>query len=210
MTQSIDISDEELVRSAHSGERDALAPLYERYSAGIYDFSLRTLRDPDAAADVVQATFVSAWQSMRKKLITGNVKAWLYTIARNNAIDYLRSRRRFAGAGHSDEEMARYAALAPNTISDPDAAALNKEISDLVWESAAALSSKEYSLLDLHVRRGLDTEELAARLGVSKGNVYTMLSRARSSLGESVAGLLLMRHGRRDCPKLDALIGPGN
>ena len=97
--------------------------------------------------------------------------------------------------------------MAATAAADPATMAEQRELVELVWDAAASLNPREYSLLDLHVRRGLTADELATTLGQRKGAVYTMLSRLRNSLGETVTFTLLLRQGRRDCAELSALVG---
>jgi RNA polymerase sigma factor (sigma-70 family) len=160
------------------------------------------------AADVVQSAFANAWETLQKRADVKNVRAWLYAIARNAAIDELRLRRRLvpAAALPVDESQAVLAGAARPRAIDPEVAVIDREVVELVWTSAAALSPKEYTLLDLHVRRGLSADELASNLGIRKGAVHTRLSRLKDSLEESVTSALLMRRGRRDCSDLDALL----
>lgn len=202
--------DEVLAGEASGGDQDAFAALYDRYFQGVYDFAFRMVRDPDAAADIVQNTFTKSWETLRKGRVANNVKAWLYTVARNTAIDELRHRKRQVTADEAQEfEQARpslFNQVDASRLSDPQAALQDQELVELVWSSAASLSPKEYSLLDLHLRKGFSADELAANLGLRKGNVYTLLSRLRDSLEESVTASLLMRRGRRDCPQLEALL----
>ena len=93
-------------------------------------------------------------------------------------------------------------------FSNPAEVLEDRELVDLVWNSAAALSPREYSLLDLQLRKGLSNEEMAQSLGVPRSNIYVMLSRLRDSLEESVTVALLARRGRADCAELDAILGP--
>ena len=202
-------ADQQLVTQAGQGDREAFAALYKRYFQGIYDFTARITRDRDDATDVVQATFIKAWQQLGQGKRPRNIKAWLYTVARNASIDELRHRQRHVphnAAGTGDRASAEFAIIDYSRFSDPQTALLDKETAELVWRSAAALNPKEYSLLDLHVRQGLSADELAESLGLSKGAVYTKLSRLRGSLEEAVVSNLLMRRGRRDCAALDTLM----
>jgi len=208
-TSAPSLSDEALSLNTFRGDRDAFARLYERYYQGVYDFSLRMVGDADVAADIVQGTFVNAWSSLCRRRISGNIKAWIYAIARNKAIDELRVRKRVVSGGdtYSEESWGSQTAdPGADEASDPEAAVRDKELVELVWQSAGALSAREYSLLDLHLRRGLSADELAASLNLRKSNVYNMLSRLRGSLEESVSTVLLIRHGRRDCPELNAIL----
>jgi RNA polymerase sigma factor (sigma-70 family) len=198
--------DDELVALARGGDEQAFAELYQRYFQGLYDFTLRMVRDREAAADVVQATFVRAWTALRGDKGVEHVKAWLYAVARNLSIDELRRRQRLASPRSEDDEDPIYTIVDERRLSDPSIAAHDHELVDMVWESAAALSPQEYSLLDMHLRHGLDADELADALGIAKGAIYTRLTRLRDSLDEAVTSTVLMRRGRRECEELDALL----
>jgi RNA polymerase sigma factor (sigma-70 family) len=201
-------ADKELIERAEQGDRDAFAALYERHFQGLYDFALRIVRDADLAADVVQSTFVKAWDAARKQKGVENVKAWLYTITHNLAIDELRLRKRLAepSSDGADESGYPFALADPSKFSDPEAVVQDRELVELVWEAAAGLNPQEYALLDLHLRRGLDADELSRHLSLAKSAVYTRLSRLRDSLEEAVTSTLMMRRGRRDCIDLDWLL----
>ena len=203
------MSDEELAAQVAQGDQAAFAALYERYFQGIYDLAIRMTRSEDIAADVVQNTFVKAWEQLRQRAIPQNVKAWLYTVARNAAIDELRLRKRLVPAEEERAEGAlafSYVELDSARLSQPETVLQDKELVELVWNSAQALSPEDYALLDLHLRKGLSADELATSLGVAKGALYTRLSRLRDALEESIVSTLLIRRGRRDCPRLDALL----
>src|SRR4051794_9591847 len=158
------------------------------------------VRDGDLAGEIVQATFTKAWDELRAGRELQHPKAWLYTVARNNALDELRRQQRL-----TDEPLI-YAQPDPSRLADPQAVAEDNELVDLVWSSAAALTPDEYSLLDLHVRHGFGAADLADALQLERGAVYTRLSRLRNSLEESVASTLLVRRGSEDCPQLAAII----
>ena len=200
--------DDELVALVREGDEQAFAALYQRYFQGLYDFSLRMVRDRESASDVVQTAFVKAWAALQAPKGVDNVKAWLYAVARNLAIDEIRRRQRIA-TPRSDSEDAEdpiYTIMDESRLADPSIAVHDQELVDLVWESASALSESEYSLLDLHLRQGLDADELSEALGVAKGAVYTRLTRLRDSLDEAVTSAVLMKHTRQQCEDLDSLL----
>ena len=200
--------DEELADRAAIGDQTAFATIYERYFDGVYDFAFRTARDREVAADVVQNAFTNAWESMRKGRGGYNLKAWLYAIARDSAIDELRHRSRLVSDDEPTEgaQATQFVQVDPSRSASAQAVLDDQELIELVWSSAAALSPKQYSLLDMHLRRGLTADELAESLHLTKSNVYTMLTRLRHALAESVAGALLLRRGRRECRQLDYLL----
>jgi RNA polymerase sigma factor (sigma-70 family) len=187
-------TDEEIAARVFAGDSDALGVLYDRYAHRVYDLALRVLRDPMAADDVVQATFVNAWKHLKKRKVEGNVRAWLMSIARNCSIDAVRSRNRLERLGSVPIATIEYAALAEAPGVDPAEMAQRQEVADLVWEAASSLTPAEYSLLDLHIRQGLDPDELANQLRARKGSVHVRLFRMRNSLRKSVIASLLWRH----------------
>ena len=204
-------TDGELERLAAGGNRDAFGELYERYSGRVYDFLLRMVRDEEEAADLMQETFIRAMKALSTEKAGGaSFSTWLFTIARNLALTRLeRSRRTVPLAEEQEEggeESSAYQHADPSRFADPQEAAEATEMAGLVWQAAAALDPKQHSLLDLHIRQGLDSAEIAVVLKVSKGNAYTMLSRLKDAFEEAVASLLMFQRGRRYCAQLDRLI----
>jgi RNA polymerase sigma factor (sigma-70 family) len=198
-----------LAQLASREDRTAFAALYERHFQGVFDFVIRIVRDEDLASDLVQTTFIKTWEHLQRGRVPDRPKAWLYTLARNAAIDELRRGKRWVSPGdRALEELGQgvYTDISPDHGIDPQAALEEKELASLVWYSATALRPDEYALLDLYIRRGLTADELAAGLGIRKGTLYTRLSRLKDSLEESVVANLLTRRGRRDCPTLDSLL----
>lgn len=202
-------SDEELAVEVGQGDDSAFTELYERYFEGAYDFTVRIVHDRDMAADVVQGSFTRAWEGLRGGEQPRRFKAWLYTIARNRAIDELRRGRRQVSlsAGEDGEGGTLQDVLADDDrLSDPGKAADDADLSDLVWTAASSLSPQEYSLLDMHVRQSLTAEEMAEVLDVRAGTLYTRLSRLRDNLEDALSTELLRRRGREDCAELDELL----
>lgn len=203
----MEVTDSELAENALSGDHDAFELLYERYFSQVYDFCLRMLADPGAAADIAQDTFLKLVGGSSAQFRGGNFRAWLLVTARNATIDELRRRRRtrsltlFESEGGEEE----FYKLPPAIGEDPERAALSVETAQLVWTAARGLNANDYALLDLNLSKGLEPQELAQELNTSIGNVYTRLSRLKRSLEESVTALLLAQMGRRQCAQLDQI-----
>jgi RNA polymerase sigma factor (sigma-70 family) len=206
------LTDGELERLAASGNRDAFGQLYERHCDRVYDFLLRMTQNSDEAADLMQETFVRAMKSLSSEKAGGAAfSTWLFTIARNLALTRLERRERTVPLivdeeGHEAEGVPAHLIVDEDRFADPAEAIGAKETAGLVWQAAAALNPKEYSLLDLHVRQGLDSAEIASVLGVSKGNAYTMLSRLKNTFEEAVASLVMFKRGRSYCAELDRIL----
>ncbi len=201
------LTDRELAVAARGGDQRGLATLYDRYFLGLYDFAIRTLRDTDAAADVVRKTFTEASRQLGEGTVPESVKAWLYGTALREATTGTRQtppqeggRRQQAGALPSFVEID--SARAP----DPQALQRDGDLRELVWQSATELSPREYALLDLRHRRELTTAELAAAVGIGGDTADATISAVSDTLEQAVVTALLVRRGRRDCPELAALL----
>lgn len=207
LNQPNQISDEQLAFDALQGDREAFTTLYERYFDQVYDLASRVIKDTGAAGDVAQNIFMKFLGGEDVKPPEVSFRAWLYTMTRNASIDELRRRRRIVpmATSETDGESAFYQS-APSPEDDPERAAIDHELSALVWRAAQALNPNDFTLLDLNLRKGLEPEELSVALGTSRGNVYTRLSRLRDSLEEAVTSLILAQRGRQDCEQLSSIL----
>jgi RNA polymerase sigma factor (sigma-70 family) len=200
--------DAALVELARSGDQSAFADLYERYFDRVYDFLARMVRDPSEAADLTQDTFLRAMNSLGSLTKGGSFKSWLFTIARNTALNRLERASRtqpLEGRNDAGEEQS-YDVVDPDRFGNPEEAAEASGLASVVWEAAAALDPRYRSVLMLHVREGLDSAEIADVMGVTRNNASVLVNRMKAALGSAVGALALFRNGRRECAELDAVI----
>lgn len=184
------LDDANLARAAASGDRLAFTAIYDRYADRLHDFCAGMLRDRDAAADCVQDVFVIAANKLPQLEDPDRLRAWLYAIARHEALACLKWRRR---ERPSDE--------LPDIVSgDPDLAtiAARHELADLIDEAFGGLSDRDRTVYELAYRHGLDGQELADALGVSHTNARTLLARVRDGIERSLGALLVCRRAKFD------------
>lgn len=165
------LSDEELAYRAASGDRGAFDRLHQRHLPGLYDFAVRVVRDRALAAKAVKDAAGEARARLADGDWRGAPSTLLYITLHHAALDAV-----LAGGELFAEDPAL--PLAP---ADGDSRA--------VWDSAAALAPQDYALLDLHVRRELGADELAAGLGVARGGLALRLERLQQDLGAYAGGL---------------------
>jgi RNA polymerase sigma-70 factor (ECF subfamily) len=171
------LSDDALIAACGTGDRAARALLFERYLVIVHRFIARMrASDPDAIEDLVQATFVSAFQAATRYR-GGNAKGWLLGIAANHTRTYARGEiRRKRALGVVAEES-------PRTVEPTDLALLTKlpaAIASLPHDQRAVVV-----LVDLEGERGADA---AAALGIPEGTMWRRLYHARQALRVALEG----------------------
>ena len=192
------MGDSEFVASIVSGDPEGLAAAYDKYSADLYGYCRSLLQDPNDAADAVQDTFVIAASKLAGLRNPERLRAWLFTVARNESLRRLRSRRATAPLQDAPE-------LADDRV-DVGGEAERAETIALVRAAAGGLNDGERDVIN-QLWHGLEVSEVAAVLGVSRNHAHALFSRARDQLAASVGVLLVGRTGRGDCATLDGLLG---
>jgi RNA polymerase sigma-70 factor (ECF subfamily) len=176
--------DEDLLRRVAGGDAAALRGLYDRYAGRVMAVALRMLGGTGEAEEVVQDTFVDIWN--RAKTYDrgrGAPGAWIVTIARNRAIDRLRSR---ATAARTASGVRRETELVPAGPGTPLDAAVTTEAQKRVGAALGALPPEQRRVVELAFFDGLSQTEIAARTGDPLG---TVKGRARAAI-EKLARIL--------------------
>ncbi|HQZ33694.1 MAG TPA: sigma-70 family RNA polymerase sigma factor [Ilumatobacteraceae bacterium] len=199
-------TDAQLVTAYTAGDRGALAGIYDRFAAGLYDTAAAMLRDRHEAADAMQDVFLIAAERMGQLREPERLKPWLYAILRNEV--YRRSKKRGRMLPTDFSAMGSPEVAAP-TAPDADGEALSAaELGELVRSAACGLDERDQLVLELSVRQGLQGSDLAAALGISAEQSYTLVHRMRERVEKSLGALVVARAGRRDCKDLaDVLQG---
>ena len=185
---SVEPSDGELLQRLAGGERDALTPLMERHQRRLYRVSLAYVRNPDDALDVVQETFVRAFQYAARWDGSAEVGRWLTRIAVNQAIDrYRRDKRHRATYEPLDEgdHDDRAADGAPS----PERTMAGAETLTRITAALAGLPEKQRSIFVLRHYQEMSLEEIAETLGLRLGTVKSGLHRAIQGLRRRLAEL---------------------
>jgi RNA polymerase sigma-70 factor (ECF subfamily) len=180
----------ELARKAAQGDTGAFRSLIEATQGVVYRVALRSIGNDADADDVVQETFVRAWQKLGTMKNEAAVVGWLCAIARNVATDRRRARKNHP-APFVDDESARVAV--ERLCSDaPGAESLvsSRESAAVVRAAVAELDEKYRIALLLKDVDGMSAPEIAAALDIPVGTVESRASRARSLLAGKLRRLM--------------------
>jgi RNA polymerase sigma factor (sigma-70 family) len=196
-------SDAELVVAAQGGERDAFGELVERWFDRCFEVAWRIVHDRGWAAEVTQETVLTAWQQLDRLRDPAAFGGWVLRSARNRALDRLARERRVVSTGE-ERDLEAPDTVAGGAVASPADEVERQARRDLVWAAAAALGERDASVLDLHLRHGLEPSELAEELGLSPNAAHQALFRMRARLGDAVGAWLLWRDGAPRCVVLAA------
>ena len=195
-----------LVRRAAGGDLDSFGQVYDRYFNRLYDFSWRILRDDAEAADVTQQVFAGAARNLSAAGRAPTVRAWLFGMAHATAVERADAAGTAAPAPSHEEAFGTFEVPDAVRVDEPELSAGDAELPSLVWEAATALNPRDYALLDLHLRQGLDATEIGHVMGVSKANATTMIARMKQVAGEVLGSYVLGRRGSSDCGGLQRVL----
>ncbi len=129
-------------------------------------------------------------------------RAWLYAVARNEALRILASKQGTSALDEAPEVTDDSVGLDLGLGHDAERADLRA----LLEDASHGLNPGDREVVELQLRQGLDPAEIATVLGVSRSHAHTLLSRAGKQLGRCLAVLLVGRACREDCGKLDAIL----
>jgi len=165
----------ELVERLQRRDPQALADLYDRYGRLVYASILRIVKDTGIAEDLVQETFLRVWNRVHGfDAQKGSIGPWLLAVARNRAIDYLRS------AGGRERNALEFEETDhPALYNDMEGDILLADKARQVKAAIDKLSPNQRQVIELAYFEGLSQTEMAERMGQPLGTVKTW---ARSAL----------------------------
>jgi RNA polymerase sigma-70 factor, ECF subfamily len=174
--------DGDLVLRLQRRDPQALAELYDRYGRLVFSLILRVVRDAGIAEDLVQETFIRVWNRVQGfEAGKGSIGPWLLAVARNRAIDYLRS-----AGGRERNAIDLDEAIHPALSSDIEQSLLNSDRIRRVKAAMDKLSPNQRQAIELAYFEGLSQSEMAERMGQPLGTVKTWVRTALRSLRDEL------------------------
>lgn len=168
------MEDAEIIRQVLAGHHEKFAGLIERYQAPLIHFLRRTLGSDEDVFDCAQEAFLAAYRNLSRYSEEHPFRAWLYTIARNKALDLVRKRRREVPVT-LDENLADHQPR-------PEEVWLAKEQASMLAEVLNELPEHYGQALYLRFHQELSYEEIALVLEVPVSRVKTYLHRGKEKL----------------------------
>ncbi len=168
---------EQWLRRGKDGEKEALASIYEHFKGKVYSLAYRYTYNTAAAEDILQDTFIKVFGQLSSVKSSETFTGWLFRIAINTSLSYLRKNKKHLKQTSSLENMV-FEAQSPEDTTHEDMMVSSLE------KAMAKLPHGLKSVFLLHDVQGFKHEEVARILGCSVGTSKSQLFKARMKLRE--------------------------
>ena len=146
------LSDGELVQLVKAGEAEPFDELVRRHSVKIHDLCYKILRNYDDASDMAQETFIKAYRKINKFDGRSKFSTWLYRIAVNNCLNYIKKRR-------PTEEI--YDEMMSGGKDDPVERYRSKKLREIIYEAVAKLPTVQRAVFTLRTLEDMSYQEVS-------------------------------------------------
>lgn len=181
----------ELVLAARKGDQQAMAELYERTSGRAFYLALQLVKDEDQAQDILQDSYIKAFNSLDMLEDAGKFQGWLNTIVVNNSKNYLKKKKPilFSQMASEDEDDAAIDFEDESDRFSPEATVDYSETRRLVQAMIDGLPEEQRIAIVLHYLEDCPVKQIAAIMECSEGTVKSRLNYGRKTLKAKVLEL---------------------
>lgn len=175
------LTDQELMRIVQSGDFSPAAEIFNRYSARIYNFAYRFLKNSEAAEDATQEVFVKMLKHAQQFHGDAKLSTWLFSITANHCRDHLRK-----ADNKAKESEDTLITLPASSEYAPDLRLERHEDEVRVRKALESLTPEQREAILLSRYQGLSYAEIAQIAGCSEGAVKTRVFRAMETLKKAL------------------------
>ena len=170
----------DIIKQIQEGGRNHLfKEVIDRYRSQVAGIAYKMVQDYDDAKDITQMVFVKTFYNIKRFDTSKRFSTWLYRIAVNASIDYIRKFKKHRFEELDDVTEPKEPTLATQT---PEQAYQLKEVREHIFKAAKKLNEKQYTAFVLKDLEGLDIDEIAQIMGMPQATVRWYLHRARKHL----------------------------
>lgn len=158
-------NDKILLKRISAGDEDAFRLLFDRYKHRLIRFVSQLVDDEADAQDIVQDTFIKVWQAAYLIQLVDNPEQYLYRIARNKTLNYLRN------ANRNNERLRQYNNLYAGNDQCPEEQLDYQDCMHLIHQAIRMLPEKKKRIFELSRQQGFTHEQIAVEMGLSQSRV---------------------------------------
>jgi RNA polymerase sigma-70 factor (ECF subfamily) len=179
-THSAANDDRRWIEATVGGDRQAFAHLVAKYQKPLYTTLRRLVRQHEDADDLLQETFVRAYQHLKDFDLSRPFFPWVHRIGVNLAVTFIHRRSRQTNFSGLDAE--EIFPTIPTSQDDPAETTERREFLAALEQAIARLPAEQRVILLLRTREEMSYQELSETLGIEMGTVMSRLARAREKL----------------------------
>ena len=178
--------DNKLIDDALGGNQPAYEKLMKKYYQLIYNLVYKMISKKEDVEDLVQEAFIKAFNSLKNFDRQYAFSTWLFKIATNNAIDYLRKKKlhTFSIDKEIESEDSDYSFEIPDHEQKPDSKMMDDERRKILEEAIQSLPPKYKEVIVLRHKQEMEYEEIAAELKLPLGTIKAHIFRGRELLNK--------------------------
>ena len=188
--------DKQLIKKVRKGDHEAFAQIIDQYKTQVYNICLRMVRIPAEAEDLAQEVFIRAYTNIDKYDIDKKLSTWLYRIATNISIDYLRKKKPGAyldaEVPGTDGNFTMYSQLS-SADPLPEEQVIQNESNDWLQDEVNQLPPKYRAAIILKYMEDLSIKEMSEILEIPEATVKTRIHRGREALRERLVSKRIKR-----------------
>jgi len=168
-------TDLELLREFSKGNPDSFASIYDRYSTPIFNYLLRIIHDQGTAEELLQEVFLAVWQGVNQFQRRSSFKTWIFRIAHNQAVSWLRKNRKDLQPVISESEMLD---SIPMGDTSPEEFSFQSWQADQIIQAMDQLSENHRAVLELTFIHEFTQKEIARIMKCPTGTVKSRMRHA--------------------------------
>lgn len=182
------MSEKELVERAKCDDQVAFTEIIKKYKPSVYYAIYIKVNNETTAEDLTMETFEKAFSKIKTYIPKYRLSTWLYTIAKNHTIDYIRAKQNTPYILSTDD-VSPYEELNPFSISshyqNPEELLISSEQVELIEKAIAGLKSKYKAIIELRAD-GNSYEEISKKLHIPMQSVKTRIHRSKKQILKSL------------------------
>ena len=193
-----ELNDNELMRLTVGGKQEAFAELVHRYMNPLYNLACKLTGSSSEAEDIVQHTFIRAYNHLPKSNLELPFKPWIFQICVNLCKNFAKKKKLLVFSEleeiSPEEEVTRFEENIKDQSDTPKELLQKKELQQTVRSAIAKLPEKYQIVIELYFIEDMSYEEIAESLRIPINTIRTHLKRAKEKLTHILAPLLLSSH----------------
>jgi RNA polymerase sigma-70 factor, ECF subfamily len=172
----------ELIREIKNGNKNAFGDFVDTYKKFVLNICYKFVNNIDDANDIAQEVFIEAYRTIDKFRCDSKISTWLYRIATNRSLNFLRDNKKYYDAESYSKDPGFTANISSDFKTNPEQNTLNNEKADILNKAINSLPESQKAAFIMNKKEDLSSAEIGKILKISVKAVESLISRAKRNL----------------------------